>query len=206
MKNLLLPAIAIAASAAFFTLPDKAQSAGPSYDCANPESRAEELICGDRELSAMDVETTRLFKLVDTGKDSQTRQSLADDKKRWVTARDECWMSDDTRNCIVSAYVRRIHALRENHIEARSQDDGGITTGPVQIRCDHLATPLKATFIASVPPVGAVEWRHRVHVGVADGDRFVEPGPDQGLSFWKQGEKVGIAFPDGKHYHCRMQK
>ena len=185
-----------------------AEAGSPSFNCAKIDSRAEELICGDRELALMDVEATRLFRLV---RDSRTRperekKALNDDRAHWLSVRDECWLSNDFRSCILSAYAKRIHSLREHHAEARMSDDQGITKGPFDIRCKNLKQPLKATFIRSTPPVSAVQFTDGVHVGIGSGYRYVERSEDGELAFWTAGDNAFLKMPDGVRYDCVLDR
>jgi uncharacterized protein len=180
----------------------------PSFNCAKAANRAEELICGDRELASMDVEAMRLFRLVrDRAKRPATeKQALNDDRARWQKVRDECWIADDVRNCILTSYALRIHSLREKHAEARMSDAKGITRGPFDLNCKNLKTPLKATFIHGDPPVSAVQLPDSVHVGIGSGRRFIERGTDGEMAFWTRGEDAFIKLPNGVRYNCVMKR
>jgi uncharacterized protein len=180
----------------------------PSFNCADAQSRAEQLICGDKELALMDVEASRLFKLVRDreGVPGERRKTLNDDRTRWQKVRDECWISGDLRGCIIAAYAIRIHALRENHAEARANDQDGITKGPFKITCKDLEGPVRATFISSNPPVGALQLRERVHVGIGTGARYVEPVTTGGITFWTSGEAAYLNMPNGMRYECALDR
>lgn len=190
-----------------FAYSSPAQAASPSFNCAKTDSRAEKLICGDKELAIMDVEATRVFRLIrdrDGIADDQ-KKSLNDDRARWMKVRDDCWISGDLRSCIVSAYAIRIHSLRQNHYEALAGDDKGITKGPIALRCDKLASPVKATFIASDPPVSAVQFSERVHVGIGAGTRYIEKNDSGEMTFWTEGDNAFLNMPNGIRYTCKRE-
>jgi uncharacterized protein len=185
------------------------QAASPSFDCAKVSGRAEELICGDRELASMDVEATRLFRLVH----DSTRQPEAEKKKlnrdhvRWLKVRDECWIADDIRNCIVASYAVRIHSLRQHYAETRTSDNKGITRGPFELRCKDMKQPVKATFIQSDPPVSTVQLPDSVHVGIGSGKRYVERDVDGAeLAVWTVGNDSVLKLPNGAKYSCVMKQ
>jgi uncharacterized protein len=186
----------------------RAEAASPSFNCAKASNRAEELICGDRELASMDVEATRLFRLVrdHARRPPAEKKALNEDRARWQKVRDECWIADDVRNCILTSYAVRIHSLREKHAEARTSDAKGITRGPFDLRCKNLKQPLKATFIHGDPPVSAVQLPDSVHVGIGSGRRFIERGTDGEMAFWTKGEDAFIKLPDGTSYNCVMKR
>jgi uncharacterized protein len=185
-----------------------AHAGSPSFNCAKADSRAEELICGDKELAIMDVEATRVFRLVRDreGMADEQRKALNDDRARWMKVRDECWIAEDFRSCILSAYAIRIHSLRENHSDVLAGDDKGITRGPVALTCDKLGDTVSATFIRSDPPVSAVQFHKRVHVGIGTGPRYIEKTASGELAFWTKGDLAYLTTPDGVNYSCTLEK
>ena len=205
--RILTPLAFAAFAISMAALPTVLRAAPPSFNCAEAASRAEELICGDRQLALMDVEATRLFKLVrDSGdRRAEQKQKLNDDRARWLKVRDACWIAEDLRSCIIASYAVRIHSLRQNHAEARMSDEKGITRGPFVIRCKDLK-PLKATFIRSDPPVSALQLPDSLHVGVGAGARYVERSDRGGLLFWTEGNTAHIRMPSGVGYDCLLQR
>lgn len=92
---------------------DQADASGPSFDCANPASEAEEAICGDARLAALDQRLAERFAAA-TGAaeamESGAEEALADLRgmqRGWIAGRDECWKSDDLAACIEDAHLRR---------------------------------------------------------------------------------------------------
>lgn len=75
----------------------------PSFDCSKASNGAERLICGDRELSKLDVELSeRYMKARNSGKD---RNKLKSEQLAWLkSSRNAC--SDIT--CMSNAYKQRI--------------------------------------------------------------------------------------------------
>jgi uncharacterized protein len=188
--------------------PGHANAGSPSFNCARTDSRAEELICGDKELALMDVEATRLFRLVRDGghRPDGEKKLLNDDRAQWQKVRDQCWIAEDLRGCIIASYAVRIHSLREHHAEARLNDDKGITKGPFNIRCKDLKTSVKATFIHSNPPVSAVQFSDRVHVGIGSGVRYVERNEGGEMAFWTVGDDAFFKMPNGTRYNCVLDR
>lgn len=73
----------------------------PSFACAEASSTAQRLICGDRALAALDVETASLYRraranVVDTS-------ALADEQSAWLIRRDHCGSVE----CIRESYAQR---------------------------------------------------------------------------------------------------
>jgi len=184
-------------------------AASPSFNCAKADGRAEELICGDKELASMDVEATRLFRLVrDRAKRPEgEKKALNDDHTRWLKVRDECWIAGDIRTCILASYAVRIHSLRQHHAEARASDDTGITRGPFELRCKDLKQPVQATYIRSDPPVSTVQLPDSMHVGIGAGKRYVERGTDgEELAVWTLDSDPVLKLANGAKYRCVMKQ
>lgn len=102
--------VAVASHAPSISLPKVAEMDtspfAPSFDCAKVSSGAERLICGDRELSKMDVEMVALY-----GKKREStadHMQLKDEQLEWMKyKRNAC--SD--KPCMVAAYKERIAVL-----------------------------------------------------------------------------------------------
>jgi uncharacterized protein len=184
-----------------------AYAASPSFDCAKAEGRAEKAICGDRELSLLDREAARLYALALKSVDPKQAAVLKADAAGWATARNDCWLAQETRTCIIAAYARRIHRLLEKHEQIRVADNA-LARGPFVLNCQKIGQPVTATLIESNPPVGAIEWRNAVHVGVADGHRFVERSDygAEGVAFEIGGDEARISLPDGRQFFCARQQ
>jgi len=73
----------------------------PSFACADASNTAKRLICGDRALAALDVETAALYRrarenVVDTS-------ALADEQSAWLIRRDSC----ASAQCLRESYAER---------------------------------------------------------------------------------------------------
>ena len=77
-------------------------SFAPSFNCAKASTEVERLICGDKELSSLDVELNELYKkAMDSGKDTE---SLKGSQAEWQkSSRNKC----DDKDCLVTAYKLR---------------------------------------------------------------------------------------------------
>lgn len=205
-------AAALALSVALMTMiaatfaPD-ASAGSPSFDCAKAGGRAEKIVCGDRELSTLDREAARLYAAALKSAEPKQAAAMKADQAGWITLRNDCWLAQEMRGCIVAAYARRIHRLLEKHREA-SRAENALARGPFVLNCRKIDQPVTATLIESNPPVGAIEWRNAVHVGVADGDRFVERSDygAEGVAFKIRGDEAQISLPDGRQFSCARQR
>ncbi|NYT79525.1 DUF1311 domain-containing protein [Alcaligenaceae bacterium] len=76
-----------------------------SFDCSKASNKAEILICGVPELSALDV---RLAEHYRKARETQSNKSILRDAQRaWLKQRDQC----ENLECLRSAYLKRIHEL-----------------------------------------------------------------------------------------------
>ncbi len=85
----------------------------PSFDCAKAESSAEDLICADSDLAALDRRVAERFAAaLETARGLDVGARAAEDELRafqrgWIKGRDECWKADDLHDCVAFAYLRR---------------------------------------------------------------------------------------------------
>jgi len=150
-----------------------ADTGGPStIDCARASGQAEQAVCADKELIAIDRAL---------GEMPGYAANAA-----WTAQRGECSRSDDLRQCLLDLYVSRIADLSSSGMK-----EGGIVVGPVSLRCG--AEDATAIFVNTDP--GAVHLRlddKRVtlpHVATASGAKY-EGRPDgQAWSFWSKGNE-----------------
>lgn len=90
---------------------------GPAFDCAKASSSAEEAICANEELAALDRRINARFAAalavaegLDAGADEAV-SLLRAEQRGWIGGRDECWKSDDLTACVRDAYLMREGAL-----------------------------------------------------------------------------------------------
>ncbi len=114
-----------------------ADTGGPStIDCARASGQAEQAVCADKELIAIDRAL---------GEMPGYAANAA-----WTAQRGECSRSDDLRQCLLDLYVSRIADLSSSGMK-----EGGIVVGPVSLRCG--TEDATAIFVNTDP--GAVHLR-----------------------------------------------
>jgi membrane-bound inhibitor of C-type lysozyme len=163
-----------------------AKSHGPStIDCARASGQAEQAVCADKELIA-----------IDRGMGAMSGYAV---DSVWVAKRGECSRSDDLRQCLLDLYASRIADLAGGGIK-----DGGIVVGPISLRCG--AEDVSAIFVNSDP--GAVHLRladRRVtlpHVPAASGAKYEGRPDDEAWSFWSKGNESSL-IRAGKETQCQ---
>ncbi len=161
-----------------------------SFDCDAARGQAQELICADGNLAAMDREAARIG------------ASDAAGQAAWASERDACGKADELRLCVMANAVLRIHHLRS----AMPGDAGGISVGPVRFACKGLDAPLAVTFINSDPGAVAVESNGQIvaldHVEAASGARYVGRWNGEEWSFWEHGGEATLIVPGKPEMSC----
>ena len=161
-----------------------------SFDCGAAHGQAQELICADANLAAMDREAARLG------------ASDAAGQADWAKERDACGKADELRLCVMANAALRIHHLRS----VTAGDSGGISVGPVAFACKGLAKPLAVTFINSDPGAVAVESNGQTvaldHADAASGARYVGRWNGEEWSFWEHGGEATLTIPGKAEMAC----
>lgn len=180
-----------------------AAMAQPSFDCSKAESSAEEAVCASPALSAMDVETARLFDLALHGPNMTMERAdeLRAYQRGWIKGRDECWKSDDLTTCIRDEYALRIDALRTGYADARAEP--GASTGPYAYVCEGIDAAISATYVQAGDPVVVLRWLENARVLPiaisASGARYATDD----MEFWTKGPD-GTLTLDGTAHTCQQ--
>jgi len=118
----------------------------PSFDCAKAHSEAEQQVCGDARLAALDRQLAALYKRVQTSPDEL---DIAAEQRGWIKGRDACSRAVDPPRCLVESYQTRLVELTIN--------GGGIQVpAKVEYRCDDNSKPVTAVFYNDIDPTAAV--------------------------------------------------
>ncbi len=181
-------------NAANTTAPKPARAITASFDCDRARGQAEELICGDAGLAAMDREVARLSAL------ALEPASQAE----WVQQRGACAKADELRQCVMAAAMLKIHRLRQGSEAARA--DESISVGPVAFTCRGLPEPVQATFVNSDPGAVALEWGGQAiaidQAMSGSGARYEGRWNGQPYSFWNKGREATFTVPGKGDLQC----
>jgi uncharacterized protein len=125
---------------------------GPSFDCAKVAADSSEaMICADGELSALDRTLADVYAAATRKATNEHPPLLKAEQRGWIKGRNDCWKSEDKRDC-----VREEYRLRIAELQARYRLVPG--TGPVRYICDGKpVNEVIATFFATVPPTVIAE-------------------------------------------------
>jgi uncharacterized protein len=84
---------------------------GPSFDCAAAEGSAQERICADASLAALDRILGRLYARALERFPEEETATLKAFQRGWIRGRDDCWKANDLDACVRDAYETRITEL-----------------------------------------------------------------------------------------------
>lgn len=161
-----------------------------SFDCDHASGQAQDLVCADANLAAMDREAARL------GASDPPGQAA------WATDRDACGKADELRLCVMAHAALRIHDLRN----AAPDDAAGISVGPVRFRCEGIDAPLAVTFINSDPGAAVVESNGQAgaldRAAAASGARYVGRRNGEEWSFWEHKGEATLEVPGKPAMTC----
>lgn len=156
-----------------------------TVNCDRARGQADQAICADKALIALDRELAPIPGAVD---------------ERWIAERGECGHADDLRACLLDHYAVRIANVLQ---QPRT---GGLIVGPVDFRCGDES--VRAVFLNSDP--GAVhltigtERATLPSAPAASGARYAATVGDTGWSFWNKGREARLAR-GGAETNCEQQ-
>jgi len=168
-----------------------------SFDCAKPANKAQQLVCGDPQLTELDrrMQTAYQQALARPGADAAT---LTTAQSAFTTIRDGCADFVDVRTCLVEAYQTRV-------VELAIADPATVAPPVVTYNCPADSGPLTAQFYNELDPKTAVlNWK---------GTRiilFIQPSGSgarygrQGSEYWEHQGEVTLDL-SGTKFVCSTQ-
>ncbi len=100
------------ACTALITFPGAAQAM--AIDCSKANGSIENLICSDAGLGALDQEMGRVYAAALRKAEHEHPPVLKAEQRGWIKGRNDCWKSNDRRQCVEDLY-----RLRRVELEAR---------------------------------------------------------------------------------------
>lgn len=177
---------------------------GPSFDCAKAGSSAEELICADDGLAALDRRVSDSYAAaleVAGGSGGGAADELRAYQRGWIKGRDECWKAEDPRVCVEGAYLRR-----EAELVTRWMLEEPFNTA-IWACGGNPANEVVTMFYETELPSVRFERGDTVDTGVqviaASGAKYEG---SFGRSIWMKGDQATYREPDpdGTSYECEL--
>ncbi len=176
--------------------------AAPSFDCSKVEPGSiEALICQDDQLSALDWKMAVVFAAATKKASNEHPPVLKAEQRGWIKGRNDCWKSDDKRQCIEQSYKSRIAELQAKYRLVQA-------TKPVSYVCDgQPAKEVIATFFQTEPPTAIAEFGDQTSLmyqqPAASGAKY--QGRNETL--WEHQGEARITWGYGSpEMHCRVQR
>jgi uncharacterized protein len=153
---------------------------GPSFDCSKVEAGSiEETICKDPALSALDRKMATVYKEAEKKAVNETPPVLKAEQRGWIKGRNDCWKSEDVKECIKLNYTLRIAELEARYALVTS-------TGPFFYACDgNPANEVVMTFYETDPSTLVAEY------GDSTSLMYIEPS-GSGSKYQGRNESVWI--------------
>ncbi len=199
-RRLAPPVAALLAFAAPF-----AAAAAPSFDCAKADGAAEELVCADAALAALDVALAARFNAAMAAAASVADADAAVPRLRaeqrgWIKGRDDCWKAAEPRDCVEEAYTRRDAMLAATWMLADHD-------GPFFFQCGENPADEVAVYFFDTPrPAARLERGDRVEAMALSrsGSGALYDG-EFGASFWEKGGEARLTLPPEPETLCRRR-
>ena len=120
---------------------------GPSFSCdgVTPGS-IEEMICTDAGLAALDRRLADVYAAAQKKATNEHPPVLKAEQRGWIKGRNDCWKSENQRQCVMASYQTRIAELQARY---RLVPD----SGAVSFYCDDdPGNEIIVTFFETTPP------------------------------------------------------
>ena len=118
----------------------------PSYDCNSSSlTSIETLICQDSELAMLDNQMGTIYGQAITKANNEHPSILEAEQRGWVKGRNDCWKSDNQKQCVTESYISRITELQAQYrLVAHSK--------PIFYSCDNNpANEVIVTYFETTP-------------------------------------------------------
>jgi len=173
-------------------------AASPSFDCRKvKDSSIEKMICADEGLATLDRRLAEVYGAAAKKATNEHPPVLKVEQRGWIKGRNDCWKSDNKRNCVEESYRLRIVELQAKYRLVAAN-------GPVTYGCDgNPANEVVATFFKTEPPALIAERGDQVSLMYlqksASGTKY--QGGD--YSLWEhQGEATVVWGYGSKEMRC----
>lgn len=202
--------LAVSACAVMSTCANASPIFQTSFDCATARSSVEKLICRDPQLTQMDIELTRLYRLALTDDHSVPRpDKVMIDQQFWIEARNQCASEPAPKACTIRSYAERAHQLRQGSAIVRTKDPDRLTEGPLAFRCTGLNALIAATFFNTQPGVVYLKWANTSitlnQVQSDSGTQYTGKDSQGSYSFWQDGNAVFFQKPGSGEMSCSVE-
>jgi len=166
-----------------------ATAADPSFDCGKVQADSiEGLICQDDELAALDRKLAEVYAAAAKKATNEQPPVLKTEQRGWIKGRNECWKSDDPRQCVADNYRRRSAELQARYRLLPGE-------GPVIYACDgDPRNEVIVTFFKTDPPTLMAERGDQVSLMYRQPSGSGAKYQGRNESFWEKGEEAIVTW------------
>lgn len=196
-KTYLVALLAVGYGTAFGVDSASAQS----FDCGNVEAGSiEEMICQDAALSELDEKIAEVYDAALKKATNEHPPVLQAEQRGWIKGRDDCWKSDDQRQCVEEAYTSRIAEIQARYRLVPF-------TGPVFYVCnDQPVDELVVTFFETEPPTLIAERGDQVSLMYRQPSASGAKYQGRNESFWEKSGEATVTWGYGSpEMPCRVR-
>lgn len=179
-------------------MPLLTQAATPSFDCAKAHGSAEQLICKDATLAALDNELASLYPKAIANFSAEQAKTEKALQRGWIKGRNECWKESDPAKCIEASYQTRITELQ---IKGGQQ----MVPAPILYQCGKDLTVTAYFYNDTKLPTAVINLEPEQQVlayAVPTGSGARYEG--QNLSFWTKGQEALLGRYGQPDLNCQQ--
>ena len=176
-----------------------ATAQGPAYDCTKANG-IEKLICEDAQLASLDRAMASVYAAALRKADNEHPPVLKAEQRGWIKGRNDCWKSNDRRQCVIERY-------RLRHVELQTRYRLVPVATSAKFLCDgDPRNEVIVDFFQTDPPSLIAERGDSVSLMLqqpaASGTRY----QGRNESFWEhQGEATVVWGYGTPEIRCRKQ-
>lgn len=130
----------------------------PSFDCSKATSNITTLICASNDLSELDNELAKVYSLAQNKAQNEHPSTLKAEQRGWIKGRDDCWKSNNKKQCVFNSYRHRIAEL-----QARYQLIP-VTLSSTYFCSGNLKNEVVINFFNTLPKIAIAEYADSVSV------------------------------------------
>ncbi|MFG1320090.1 MliC family protein [Xanthobacter autotrophicus] len=179
----------------------------PSFDCRAASAEAEQIVCADAALMALDQRLARRYaaalaivEKLDSGS-KEAVATLRATQRGWISGRNDCWKAQDKPACVKQEYLRREGDLVARYILEKPN-------AIASFACEgNPANEVTVYFFDTQQPSVRLEYGDAIDTGAlalsASGARY---DASFGRLLWIKGNEATFVWEEGKDMTCRLTK
>jgi uncharacterized protein len=168
-----------------------------ALDCAKPVNGAQQLVCGDPQLSDLEHRLQVAYQQASV-RPGTDQAGLTSAQNSWASVRDGCAQNSEVRTCLLEAYQTRL-------VQLALADPATAQPPVVTYQCPADNGPLTAQFYNQfTPPTAVLNWKGTQEI------LFLQPSGSgarygrQGAEYWEHQGEVKLEF-NGTKFVCHTQ-